>query len=1729
VSGAFPTTNLPQGLSFSAARGTGRTVSGWKRDVYLSSSQNNDLSAAARFATPLASANVSAVRGSRQSDFGSTSRTHFAVIYSADVTPLGSGAHQIFLTAVDGARLKIDGTVVIDGWEATSGVELGATVTLDASRTYNFVVEYYTLQGNSALNLTWSFGGAARTSISGSFGVRAVLPTISVNGDVFATLEGKHFDSTLSTSQRTALVVPEGFEIASADDESSQVVAASFSWGCDCLITRDGRGLAPLTGGNCGSGLLATAVKNGRTAHQPANQRSNYQILLVRKSGSTGSDAAVQIRTWRGFGYEWATIDGAPAGSTSLRSCRSQFFALPSGWELAPRSTPSSLAAIYGNWGATDIVIETTAVNSRNGDLGALFSLETRAVAGKAFYRATSVSGKCQRVLIRRRDDSAVIETQVRNVTNFVSIGDFDYATIDNSRINDPVLSCQRVPLQLPTGWTLAARATGNSFSSTIQKSGSFGTTGLVFADGSWSSSSGISGSTSLKLFLDGLTTYHVADCTNVPKKIIISRTRPRTSSGVPTGAPQAACGTCSGVGDPHITNFGRTKATYLGIGEFIYLQPNATTSTAADGSYEISARFSPVKTASSNSAIFFRWGTETVTIAIPPTPVRVPPTLARNGNVLTLTLDNVGNGRESVVGGNITVTFVSGSFVFTYPNGIVSRVKAGFWNNNLLDVFITIPNALIGKTQGLCGPCGTTFANALITSTGRRFVNATRNQVIEWGNSWSKTPTATPAPASSTTAPTTAAPTTAAPTTATPTTTRSGATTTPAPTSGDCAGDATKTEWTVNFLGATVTGSGTTTQTSFKYSVFTTETGKSLSHWVLVSAIRNVTTSPVSFLGTDGSTGYFGVKFETKDTNLKTLEFTINYPGTCAIQDGVTYIVKGGNACYQAVIRGPGLCTVESTTTPAPGTPAPPAEVDECNANLLSRARRACSTEQGVDANDVESCIFDVCVFGDTDAAKSHQQKRNEETNQVVNADKFSEPACPTPVPAENNTIVSKGKTFAVLDFTDPNSDASGTQTTPLALPRGWVVAEDSPFVRSVITCYSFGTSCILLSNGIGLTKDLQVCGTEVLQTTGDCYSPKAKVSARILITRAETNADLSLDANINLSLGGAFSNRREDQDENGNGVIVLGEKGTDETVTVTRIFTSSSSFSVSFSSKATATGVQPSNFGYSASVSVVAGGSTTLIGSVSFDANLNRWHTRSIDIPATNGLTSLVFTFTLTNAVRNTRVLFSRKIRVTSSVSTYTFGNLLANPTVIGTSGWQPFGGGFTYSNLDNSNGDGSGSLQLTANADDQDFGALQIVPVTGPVTSIYFRADSKIVSPVQGALGAGYSVYVDVIYEDGVQSTWGLNGQFSKLTTDWQSTEKVFKIPQDGRRVKEIQLVALLRRHTGTAVFDNLYLTTMDCDIGNNTGTNTDASSYGDPHLVTLDGVPYDCQRLGDFVLYTDDLMTIITRHSAAGDAAVNSITNIQYGTSSVTIERNRRTAYPFVTVNGVPTTAIPGQAVILNDGTLITNGELSPITGVVRYDIDFPRTGHKVVVTAHLGNFGVQWLQVFPKPPRGSFGKTGGLLGLYNGNPADDFTDAFGQSIPTDSDIETIIDSFAETWRVKNFVYAVNEASNVWDPTAPQPAIKRVEDYPEADRAAASKVCQGVSQFESCVLDTLMTRDTAYASSYNTMESILRADLVTARTTSAPATTTPRSSASSLVISFTLLVVAFLVAF
>jgi hypothetical protein len=235
-----------------------------------------------------------------------------------------------------------------------------------------------------------------------------------------------------------------------------------------------------------------------------------------------------------------------------------------------------------------------------------------------------------------------------------------------------------------------------------------------------------------------------------------------------------------------------------------------------------------------------------------------------------------------------------------------------------------------------------------------------------------------------------------------------------------------------------------------------------------------------------------------------------------------------------------------------------------------------------------------------------------------------------------------------------------------------------------------------------------------------------------------------------------------------------------------------------------------------------------------------------------------------------------------------------------------------------------------------------------------------------------------------------------------------------------------------------------------------------------------------------------LTIVTRHSRALFAAVNSMTSFIYGDLTFTFERNRDTAPPLFTVNGKRVTLDPGMTISLPDGsgTVIASGTLEAPLKAIRYDIDLPLTEHHIVLTANVGDYKVQWLQVYPKFPLSSTNMTGGLLGVMNNDTSDDFTTVLGKVVPIDSDLLTIYRDFAWTWKLQDSGLKNELEENVLIDEPLPTRVIQISDFAAAAVTQAEQACTGIALYESCVLDVLMSGDAGYANGYNSLERILR---------------------------------------
>ena len=105
----------------------------------------------------------------------------FSVRWSGVIVPPVSGEYELVVTANDGARLIVDGRVVIDAW-SDSGVARASrgSVTLEAGREHAVTLDYYEGERDAEVRLGWKLPG------SGSPGDAAIAAAKAADVVVFA-------------------------------------------------------------------------------------------------------------------------------------------------------------------------------------------------------------------------------------------------------------------------------------------------------------------------------------------------------------------------------------------------------------------------------------------------------------------------------------------------------------------------------------------------------------------------------------------------------------------------------------------------------------------------------------------------------------------------------------------------------------------------------------------------------------------------------------------------------------------------------------------------------------------------------------------------------------------------------------------------------------------------------------------------------------------------------------------------------------------------------------------------------------------------------------------------------------------------------------------------------------------------------------------------------------------------------------------------------------------------------------------------------------------------------------------------------------------------------------------------------------------------------------------------------------------------------------------------------
>lgn len=253
-----------------------------------------------------------------------------------------------------------------------------------------------------------------------------------------------------------------------------------------------------------------------------------------------------------------------------------------------------------------------------------------------------------------------------------------------------------------------------------------------------------------------------------------------------------------------------------------------------------------------------------------------------------------------------------------------------------------------------------------------------------------------------------------------------------------------------------------------------------------------------------------------------------------------------------------------------------------------------------------------------------------------------------------------------------------------------------------------------------------------------------------------------------------------------------------------------------------------------------------------------------------------------------------------------------------------------------------------------------------------------------------------------------------------------------------------------------------------------------NWGDPHLTTLDGLDYNFQAVGEFILSrsAQSGFEVQARYKpASSTVSLTAAIAMRVGPDRVSVV-SQPSGVPIIWVNGQRVTftdnayneALPGGGRLVyrnSRGWVIWPDESS-----VRFSNVLPAGGH---------------LDTVISVSEARHGSMSGLLGNYNGDPGDDLATRGGMVLPSQPSFEQMYQQYGESWRITQdealFDYAFGESTSTFTdrnyPAAPTTITA-------SQRAAAEQTCRAAgivdaATLEGCILDVALTGDVNFANS------------------------------------------------
>ncbi|NEQ53739.1 MAG: hypothetical protein F6K11_27005 [Leptolyngbya sp. SIO3F4] len=334
----------------------------------------------------------------------------------------------------------------------------------------------------------------------------------------------------------------------------------------------------------------------------------------------------------------------------------------------------------------------------------------------------------------------------------------------------------------------------------------------------------------------------------------------------------------------------------------------------------------------------------------------------------------------------------------------------------------------------------------------------------------------------------------------------------------------------------------------------------------------------------------------------------------------------------------------------------------------------------------------------------------------------------------------------------------------------------------------------------------------------------------------------------------------------------------------------------------------------------------------------------------------------------------------------------------------------------------------------------------------------------------------------------------------------TPMTILLPKSLRRCLGLFLVGLLT--SLMVVAQPVAAQTSFCENRSVPSDMAQGSSYGDPHIITLDGLHYAFQMLGEFLLIDSDDHKFEVQ---ARQAQVPNRENLSLNTAvAMRVCEHRVGMYVQDSPDGRSLMWVDGVPIdFVDDGFPLPNGGEIQRHNDRNYTVIWP-SGDQVALKI-ITVSGTQFINIMPLVSRAHRNQVVGLLGNFNGNPDDDLvgrngtvlqaqstysvaTNALDRVLPAVipvSELQTayfeqLYRQFGDSWRITQteslFDYPLGlTTANFSDRSFPAQYVN-INNASEQDLEAAVATCEAAEvppeQMDGCVFDVLSTGDNSF---------------------------------------------------